>query len=537
MEWKKKELVKEPQPFKPDYMRDLYDPFLLLGMERAVERILAAIANKEKVIIFGDYDADGVPATALLASFFNKIGFTFYDVFIPDRHLESYGLSLERIKEFAAGGVKLIVTVDCGITDVTEVDLANQHGIDVIITDHHLPPAILPSAYAIIDAKQPGDTYPFKELCGTGVAFKLVQALIARGDFKLVKGWEKWLLDLAAIATVSDMVPLVGENRVLVYFGLIVLRQTRRAGLQALLATLKLDPRYVNEDDIGFMIGPRINSASRMGHASEAYNLLMTEDRLLAAEIAKSLDTKNSSRKGAVEQILAAADTLIDTNALPPVLVVGDAAFSPAVLGLAASRLVEKYKRPVFVWGQGEASEIKGSGRSDGSVNLVELMRAAGGERLFSDFGGHVMAAGFTLLPGQEAELGAKLNAVYEEVKGASVLSVIYYDRELALEECNEATWQLLSQWAPFGVGNEKPVFLFKNIKVAQVKMFGNGGIHLELTFKTGDGKNICAIGFFYTKDLQLAAGETIDLLATLEKSYFRSRPELRLRIVDLKKI
>ncbi|MBI2481967.1 MAG: single-stranded-DNA-specific exonuclease RecJ [Candidatus Vogelbacteria bacterium] len=535
MEWKKKDLTLPPSPLVPDYERDLLDPFLFKGMDKAVERILTALTNKEKIIIFGDYDADGVPATALLASFFNQIGFTFYDIFIPDRHLESYGLSLERVKEFAADDVKLIITVDCGITDIAEVDLANKQGIDVIITDHHLPPAVRPAAEVIINAKQADDRYPFKELCGSGVAFKLVQALITRGNFNLPKGWEKWLLDLVAVATISDMVPLTGENRVLTHFGLIVLRKTKRVGLKALLAALKLNPRFVTEDDIGFMVGPRINSASRMGHASEAYNLLMTEDVETAATIAKNLDTKNTARKGAVENILKAVEGLVGTKEPLPVLVVGQNDFSPGILGLVASRLVEKYRRPAFVWGKTEFGEIKGSGRSDGSVNLVELMRAAG-DNLFSDLGGHVMAAGFTLLPGKEGELNDKLNAVYNQVKQATMSSVIFYDRELTLDGCTEATWRVIEQWAPFGVGNTKPVFLFNKLKVFQVKMFGNGGIHLELTFKTNQSKNICAIGFFYTKDLKVTAGETIDLLATMEKSYFRGIPELRLRIVDLKK-
>ncbi len=535
MEWKKKDLTLPPTPLKPDYEHDLPDPFLFKGMEQAVARILTAIKNKERIIIFGDYDADGVPATAILASFFNQIGFTFYDIFIPDRHLESYGLSLERIKEFADSGVKLIITVDCGITDIEEVSLANKNNIEVIITDHHLPPPVLPEAYAIIDAKQADDKYPFKELCGSGVAFKLVQALIARGDFNLPPGWEKWLLDLVAVATISDMVPLTGENRALAYFGLIVLRKTKRVGLRALLAALKLNPRFVTEDDIGFMIGPRINSASRMSHASEAYNLLMTENVGEATKIAKALDIKNTARKGAVEKILEVVDSTVDPDNLPQVLVVGRADFSSGILGLAASRLVEKYHRPVFVWGQTGTGKTKGSGRSDGSVNLVELMRAAG-EGLFSDLGGHVMAAGFTLVPEQEGVLSEKLNAVYEQVKQATVSSAIFYDRELTLAECNEATWRVIEQWAPFGVGNPKPVFLFNQIKVAQVKMFGNGGIHLELTFKIGTTKNICAIGFFYVKDLKVEVGETIDLLATMEKSYFKGSPELRLRIVDLKK-
>ncbi|MFA5319479.1 MAG: DHH family phosphoesterase, partial [Candidatus Paceibacterota bacterium] len=289
---------------QPDYERDLLDPFLMKDMAKAVDRLFLALERKEKIIIFGDYDADGVPGSAMLALFFHKIGYHNFEVFIPDRNNEAYGLSPEKIEDFTKQGVKLIITIDCGITDVTEVKLANKKGIDVVITDHHLAPAELPSAYAIVDAKQLDDHYPEKMLAGSGVMYKFICALLLKNRFNIPTGWEKWLLDLVVIATVSDMVPLTGENRLLAYYGLKVLRQTKRLGLLALLNIIKTRPANVTEDDISFMLGPRINSASRMSHASQAYYLLTTYDEVEAVTIAKHLEDKNKARREAVEVVI-----------------------------------------------------------------------------------------------------------------------------------------------------------------------------------------------------------------------------------------
>src|SRR3989344_2602323 len=303
----------------PDYERDLHDPFLMLDMGRAVGRIRRAVRDGERIAIFADYDADGVPGAVVLASFFRQIGFDNFSVYIPDRHDESYGLNVQALASLAAAGVKLVITVDCGITDVAAVKEANRLGLEAIITDHHLVPETLPPAYAIINPKRLNDQYPYKMLCGAGVAFKLVQGLVQFlwksdihgswiSDFHQVKpGWEKWLLDLVAIATVSDLAPLTGENRVLVHFGLKVLRRTPRLGLRALFRGLKLTPEFITEDDIGFLIGPRLNSASRMSHGDEAYALLTAEDEVEADRLARHLEEKNQERRARVVAILGAA--------------------------------------------------------------------------------------------------------------------------------------------------------------------------------------------------------------------------------------
>lgn len=524
----------------PNYETDVYDPFLLKDIDKAVERILAAIKEQEKIMIFGDYDADGVPATALLSTVFNWIGNVDYSIYIPDRHNEAFGLSVEAIKKFSEQKVKLLITVDCGITDSEEVKLANDLGIDVIITDHHLVPKQLPPAYAVVDPKRADCHYPYKNLCGTGVAYKLAQAILKQGKFENINdGREKWLLDLVALATVSDMVPITGENRALTHFGLMVLQKTRRPGLLALCRALKLDPRFITEDDISFSLGPRINSASRMSHASEAYELLMSSDQTIAKTIAARLEERNGERRASVEEILQQAQALIGETAAQ-VIVVGREDFSLGVLGLAASRLVEKYHKPVFVWGVNGVGEVKGSCRSDGSVNIVELMRSAddiNSQKLFTDFGGHVMAGGFSLPLGREGELSEKLNKAYSDTDRSKVEREIIYDGELSLDEVSNETYDFIRQFGPFGVENEKPIFLFKNLIVSEAKLFGNGGLHLELKFKNTAGKLVSAVGFFFNQDLIFQPGDQVSFLASVEKSFFRRSPELRLRLVDIKKV
>ncbi len=533
----------------PNYERDLLDPFLMKDMKKGVDRLLLAIERDERIVIFGDYDADGIPGSVILSSFFNEIKFTNYEVYIPDRHNEAYGLNENKIGDFVAQNVKLIITIDCGITDVNEVKLAQSQDIDVIITDHHLVAIEVPSAYAVIDAKQAGDNYPDKLLAGAGVMFKFVCAVLATKRFDIALGWEKWLLDLVAIATVSDMVALTGENRLLTYYGLKVLRQTRRLGLQVLLNQIKIRPANVVEDDISFMIGPRINSASRMSHASQAYYLLTATDQAEARTIADHLEEKNKERKDSVERIVKDLSLQLDENNLPPIIVAGSPEWGLGVLGMTSSKIVERYGRSVWLWSKNEAGTIKGSCRSDGSLNVVEVMAGAGDPPaggFFSDFGGHPMAGGFSLAPNKEKELIERLTASAKKAKKTDVVTELLADEELSLDQLTWATYKQIEPLAPFGMGNPKPVFWLRRVEIAEVKYFGNGGLHLELMFKKSDGSKIPAIGFFASPvpndpshifgDIKLEAGEKIDMLVTLEKSMFKNYPELRLRIVDLKK-
>ena len=299
--------------FTPVYTRDLHDPFLLKDMEKAVERILSAIEKKESIVIYSDYDADGIPGGAMLRSFFDTISYERVKNYIPHRHDEGFGLHTDAVESLAKEGANLIITIDCGIGDIAAAEVAKKHGVDLIITDHHESGEVLPDAYAIIDHKQPGCSYPEQILCGAGVAFKLVQAMLSRNRFGLKEGYEKWLLDLVGIATLSDMVPLTGENRALAHFGLMVLRKSPRPGLQAMWKKLRINQRYIEEDDIGFSFSPRINAASRMGHPMDAFHLLFAKNEGDALSAVECLESLNKERKTVVAQTVSADLLAIDT--------------------------------------------------------------------------------------------------------------------------------------------------------------------------------------------------------------------------------
>ncbi len=343
----------------PDYSRDLYDPFLMRDMEKACVRLFQAIENKEKIIIYADYDCDGIPGAVILADLMKLLRYNNYQVYIPQRNSEGYGLNLESIKQFSGSNTKLIITVDLGITAVAEVAQAQADGMDVIITDHHLPPEILPKAFAILNPKT--DDYPEKMLCGAGVVFKFVQGFIKKyGEyFKIEKGEEKWMLDMAGLATLSDMVPLTGENRAIAYFGMKVLRKSPRPGLQKLMAKMNIDQRHLAEDDIGFMVTPRLNAASRMDDPMRAFELLSTDDEREAGALADHLSKINDERKTIVAGIMREVNKKLEKQEAPAkreVIVIGNPGWRVGILGLVAGKICDQHKKPVFVWGKAEAT-------------------------------------------------------------------------------------------------------------------------------------------------------------------------------------
>ncbi|OGI45467.1 single-stranded-DNA-specific exonuclease RecJ, partial [Candidatus Nomurabacteria bacterium GWB1_40_6] len=402
----KRGIVDETQAdifLNPVYERDFHDPFLMKDMERACIRIFEAMEAGEKIVIYADYDCDGIPGAVILNDLFKLTDYKNYEVYIPQRNSEGYGLNLDAIKEFVKTGVKLLITIDLGITAVAEVAQAKVDGIDTIITDHHLPrPASagltsfdLPRAYAILNPKV--DEYPEKMLCGAGVTFKLAQGFINKyGEyFKIKEGAEKWMLDMAGLATLSDMVPLTGENRAMVYFGMKVLKKSPRPGLQKLLAKMKIDQKYLSEDDIGFMIAPRLNAASRMDDPMRAFELLATGDEIEAGVLADHLSKINDERKTIVTSIMREVNKKLETYEHGEVIVIGKPEWRVGILGLIASKISDTYNKPVFVWGKDENDYIKGSCRSNGSVSVVELMTET--RESFIDFGGHELAGGFTV--------------------------------------------------------------------------------------------------------------------------------------------
>lgn len=513
----------------PDYAK-LHDPILLSDMEAARERVLKAVGANERIAVFSDYDADGIPGAVVLSDFFKRIGYGNVRFYIPHRHDEGFGLNAEAVEELAKEGARLLITVDCGISDTAEVALANSLGLDVIITDHHEAGEKLPEALAIVNPRHPLSTYPFPHLCGAAVAYKLVQAMLEKNDFSLKPGIEKWSLDMVGIATLSDMVPLVGENRILASFGLNVLRKSRRPGLLALFDNLRLDQRYLTEDDVGFMITPRINAASRMGTPEDAFRLLITDSEEEGRILAEHLERINQERKGLVASMVKEAKKHLGVREdIPGVIVIGNPEWRPSLAGLVANTLAEEYERPVFVWARDGDGVIKGSCRSYNGYDLFELMCKASGS--FIEFGGHKGAGGFSVTLEQLTQLEEKLSEALKAV-GQLLSCPTAKSMLINLNDISENLWQTVSQFAPFGIGNEKPVFKIKNAPIKSLKQFGKENNHLELSL----GNGTKAISFF--SDLSTyslsSSQQACTLYGTLEKSYFRNRPELRLRIVDI---
>lgn len=513
----------------PEYAK-LHDPLLLPDMERARDRVIEAMKKGESIFIFSDYDADGIPGAVVLSDFFKRAKYNKVSFYIPHRHDEGFGLSNEAIDEAIKRGAKLMITIDCGTADIKEVAYANKKGIDVIITDHH-ESNDLPKAYAIVNPKIKNSKYPWRDLCGAALAFKLVQAILEKEKFGIKEGMEKWSLDMVAIATLSDMVPLMGENRILAKYGLEVLKKSPRPGLQALCQKLNIDQRFISEDDIAFMITPRINAASRMGKPEDAFKLLATTDMREALELALHLEKINGERKTLVATIVKDAKKhLKQRGDLPTVIVIGNPEWRPAILGLVANSLVEEYERPVFVWGRDGDGVLKGSCRSYNGYDLFALMNASTG--CFIEYGGHAGAGGFSVtlenVSTLEEKLSLALSSLVEGGKAEENVGI-----EIGTKDICEDLWLVLSELAPFGTGNPKPIFKIKNADVVSMRQFGKSNDHLEILLPNG----IKAISFFSNSEnyrVPLTLGVNINMHAHLEKSYFRGRPDLRLRIVDI---
>lgn len=526
----------------PDYGK-IHSPFKILNMRKAAERIIKAINENQKIIIYGDYDADGICGTAVFHDFFKAINYNNFETYIPNRYEEGYGMNLKSIDEFTAKNARLIITVDCGINNVEETKYAANLEIDTIITDHHLPQDPLPAVEAIIDVHQINDTYEFKDLCGTAVAFKTVSAILEINSFGLAHGWEKWLLDLTAIATIADMSRLTDENRILVHYGITVLKKTRRLGLTALLKKANINKYGLTSEDIAFFIAPRINAASRIDHANTSFELITAGNYETAAAMASHLEEKNNERKKMVDEVMSEVRQKI--NPEKEIIILGNEKWSAGILGASASRIMEECNKPVFLWGKGDAKDIRGSCRSNGP-DLVELMKTIK-QDIFLDFGGHKFAAGFSLKPNSSDVFEKEIYIAWKKTPKKSVENSLQIDNEFDLSDVNEENYKWLSKIEPCGAKNPKPIFLFKNLKIEGVKLFGNGGIHLELTFNKPSGSPLRAIGFFMSNSLcgageneiqtygNLKRGGIVDLAASFDKNYFSGNIELRLKIVDIK--
>lgn len=536
----------------PSYDLHLHDPLLMQDMQKAAARLADAIRSKEKIAVWSDYDCDGIPGAIVMHDFLKKIDADFEN-YIPHRHNEGYGMNEDGIKKLASppagGGVSLIVTVDSGITDVGPIKRANELGMEVIVTDHHLPsPEGLPPAFAVVNPNaRPNEPYPFHGLCGAGVAWKLVCATLAVAPQlreKVPAGWEKWLLDMVGLATIADLVPLVGENRVLASYGLIVMRKSPRIGLQKLCREMRADQRALTEDDVGFMFAPRVNAASRMGEARDAFLLFTTEDENEAELLAKKLEKANRTRKAEAGAITRAVHARLKERGAPrSVIALGDPEWRPSLLGLVANTIADEYERPVFLWGREGNMSLKGSVRSGGTTHILELMRGA--EGTFVEFGGHVKAGGFTVkdtevfyLEDRLVEAHARLASVSEDTDDLSM----HADALLAPGEVTKEFLMKLEKFSPFGADNPKPVFLFKEVAVRDVSRFGKGEEHLKLqiTSADGSGRSIDAVAFFAKGHLERAAaalspGGKANILGHIERDTFSRKNPVRLRLLDLK--
>jgi single-stranded-DNA-specific exonuclease len=535
---------KEAQAFlNPSYDEHIHDPMLLLNMPKAAKRIAHALDTGERITVWSDYDCDGIPGGVILHDFLKKAGANFTN-YIPHRHNEGYGVSVSGIEKLAKEGTTLVVTVDSGIVDNDAVIRANELGMDVIVTDHHLPGAVLPPAFAVIDPKQDGETYPFRELCGAGLAWKTVCAVLAHGFTgrdAIPEGWEKWLLDMVGLATVADMVPLTGENRVLVKYGLVVMRKSPRLGLQKLCKSARVEQRSITEDDIGFMLAPRVNAASRMGDPRDAFTLFTTTDESEADLLAKKLESVNRSRKAAAGAITRAVHEKLEkrTEPLGSVIALGDPDWRPGLLGLVASGIAEQYERPVFLWGREGSDVLKGSCRGGpGNVHVVDLMQEA--RSTFAEFGGHSAAGGFSITTEQvftlEQALCEALSRLPEN-EGDNLFSRA--DAELTLAEATHSLLTNVERLAPFGMQNAKPTFVFRGVPIKTVSWFGKGEEHLRLTLHTEEQKTVEAISFYARRQLgrvceTLSVFKSVTILATLEKDIFSKGRPVRLRLLAI---
>jgi single-stranded-DNA-specific exonuclease len=443
----------------PDYENGINDPFKFADMDKAVDIALKAIEENKKICIYSDYDADGIPGAVILSDFFEKIGFENFFVYIPHRNREGFGLNIEAIDKIKVQNTDLIITIDCGIADVAEVDYANSVGLQVIITDHHEPNGKEPKASAIINHKQPHCSYPDKNLCGSGVCFKFVQAMILKGGFDINTGWEKWLLDLVGIATLSDMVPLVGENRIFATYGLRVLAKTKRKGIQKIFEKRRVDIKNLSSDDIVFMVTPQINAASRMGDPMLAYELLKETDEMKAEIAVKHLEKINNERKGQVAVIVKEIKKHLDTNH-PTAVGYGNPNWQPSLLGLACNAIGEEYKVPVFIWGRGEGKELKGSCRTGNGDNLVEIMNELEKEGILETFGGHHGAGGFVIKSDKVSFLQETLERIMGRIESKDHEEII--DLKISIDDINLKLVEEINRLAPFGIGNPKPTFLLK---------------------------------------------------------------------------
>jgi single-stranded-DNA-specific exonuclease len=524
------------QFLNPSYDEDLIDPLTIKDMEAAGRRLAAAIQSGEKIAVWSDYDCDGIPAGVILHDFLAKAGASFEN-YIPHRHFEGYGVNSEGVEKLAERGARLLVTADVGITDVEAIARARALGMDTIVTDHHLGGERLPEGIVVDPNAHADETSEFRSWCGAGLAWKLVCATLAVAPElreKVPHGWEKWLLDMAALATIADMVPLTGDNRLIAKYGLLVLRKSPRVGLGKLCRQMRAEQSRITEDDVGFMLAPRVNAASRMGDAADAFRLFTTADESEADALAKKLEKLNRERKAQAGAITRAVrERISERAAVRSVIALGDPSWRPALLGLVAGGIAEEYARPVFLWGREGNDTLKGSCRSEGATHVVNLMTAAGDA--FAEFGGHAFSGGFTVRDDAVFSLEDRLVAALATLPVEAAPEERAIDADIAAPEADAKLLAKLERLAPYGEGNEKPVLRLRGCEVVRAERFGKGKEHVKLKIARDEfSRPLEAVAFFAKQPLAgradaLAAGGRASITGHLERDAFSGAPRFRL--------
>lgn len=518
--------------FCPDLAR-LYDPFLMRDMDKAVSRIISAFEKGEKILVYGDYDVDGTTAVTLVFSFLNELAPTYIDYYIPDRYDEGYGVSKKGIDHACSNSCSLIIALDCGIKANELVEYSNQKGIDFIIADHHTPGAVLPAAYAVLDPKRTDCNYPFSELSGCGIGFKLVHGLAIKLGLPLERIYR--YLDLLAVSIAADMVPIIDENRILSFHGLKKLNSDPCPGLRALI-DLRSGKTELSSTDLVFHIGPRINAAGRIKHAKAAVELLISTDPHRALELSKEIDIHNIERKTFDTQITEEALSMITESPemkRRKTTVVFQPEWHKGVIGIVASRLIDKFYRPTIVLTQSNGL-ITGSARSVFGFDLYVALSQC--SELFEQFGGHKYAAGLTM----KADNVTALQERFEEVVAATIpeellTPELVIDEELCLADIDGKFFRILNRFAPFGQENELPVFLSRNVRVAESpRVVGKN--HLKICVSQGGSAVYDGIGFGLSHlEPLVTGGSYIDICYTLEENNWRGVRRIQLNIKDIR--
>ncbi len=521
----------------PDYMADQRNPFDFKQMDKAVKLIQKSIDKNKKIFVYGDYDADGVTATSVVYLTLKKLGAKKVEVYIPDRLKEGYGINSGAVEYIQQAGADFIITVDCGISNAKEIDLARSLGMQVVVTDHHLTSESIPKAEAIICPTVEGESYGFKHLAGVGVAFKLAQALLQKADGNF-EAFEKWLLDLVALGTVADCVPLLGENRTLTKWGLIVLNKTHRQGLLELIrvAAIKKD---IDSRAIGFQLAPRINSAGRMDHANAAFELLVTSNEVEALAIANDLNKKNNERQKVTEEMLKISlEQVGEPTEQDKVLFSQYDGWSPGLVGLVAGKLSERFYRPVIVLGKTGDTYI-GSGRSIEEFNITQALQA--NKKYLEEYGGHSQACGLTIKGDKNLKKFKQAMQEFAQAKLAQVELRPFVDieAEIELEKVNWDLVEAIDKFKPFGEDNPEPVFVSRNLEVDSLTTMGSRGQHLRVMLydrQTGLKKFIAfngvAAGY---KNLQ--KGDIVDVVYYVGVNEWNGNKEIELKVKDIKSI